>query len=301
MLTNVQKETLNALINLYQSSDGKSIKGDEIAYILNRNPGTIRNQMISLRRLGLVKSVPGPGGGYKPTMEAYHCLNISVSDDDYKVPIYKDGNRIEDASVARIEFTAVSQLNGCEVAIKILGNISDLNMEDEIIIGPTPVNNLIVAGNIVGRDDLDNVLLIDAKTIRSIPSKTVGNIATFDVISLSGECSIKDAAKILAKKEIDGAPVLKGGNVVGVFTLTDLVNAIANDEESATVEELMSTNVFVVDENMKIENAIRTMLENSISRLIVVDGNQSLIGIVTITDLIEDIINLKQFPIISVK
>ncbi|HIH64828.1 MAG TPA: HTH domain-containing protein, partial [Methanothermobacter thermautotrophicus] len=60
MLTSVQKEILQTLINLYRNSNGKSIKGEEIAAIMNRNPGTIRNQMQSLRSLGLVKGVPGP-------------------------------------------------------------------------------------------------------------------------------------------------------------------------------------------------------------------------------------------------
>ena len=45
MLTSVQKEILQTLINLYQSSNGKSIKGEDIAEVMNRNPGTIRNQM----------------------------------------------------------------------------------------------------------------------------------------------------------------------------------------------------------------------------------------------------------------
>ena len=80
MLTSVQKETLQTLINLYENSDGNSVKGEDIAKVMNRNPGTIRNLMISLRSLSLVKGVPGPRGGYKPTIEAYHSLNISVSD-----------------------------------------------------------------------------------------------------------------------------------------------------------------------------------------------------------------------------
>ena len=88
MLTSVQKEILQTLINLYQSSNGKSIKGEDIAEVMNRNPGTIRNQMQSLRSLGLVKGVPGPRGGYKPTIEAYHSLNITVSDKDSKVPVF---------------------------------------------------------------------------------------------------------------------------------------------------------------------------------------------------------------------
>lgn len=299
MLTSVQKEILQTLINLYQSSDGKSIKGEDIAEVMNRNPGTIRNQMQSLRSLSLVKGVPGPRGGYKPTIEAYHSLNITVTDQDSKVPIYKNGERMEDISVARIEFTSVPQPTECEAAIKVLGSIKDLNLGDIVRIGPTPVNNLGVMGEIVGRDDMDNILLVDTTTIRSIPKKTVGEIASKNVISFEMGYSIKEAAKKLASNEIDGAPVMKDGKVVGVFTLTDLVRAIAEDNEDKTVGDLMSANVVIVDEDLKIANAIEVMLKKSISRLIIADRDNNLLGIVTRTDLIDCITNLKQFPIIT--
>lgn len=299
MLTSVQKEILQTLINLYQSSKGKSIKGEDIAEVMARNPGTIRNQMQSLRSLGLVKGVPGPRGGYKPTIEAYHSLNITVSDKDSKVPIYKNDERMEDISVARIEFTSVPQPTECEAAIKVLGSIKDLNLGDIVRIGPTPVNNLGVMGEIVGRDDMDNILLVDTTTIRSIPKKTVGEIASKNVISFEMDYSIKEAAKKLASNEIDGAPVMKDGKVVGVFTLTDLVRAIAEDKEDMTVGDLMSTNVVIVDEDLKIANAIEVMLKKSISRLIIADRDNNLLGIVTRTDLIDCITNLKQFPIIT--
>ena len=299
MLTSVQKEILQTLINLYQSSNGKSIKGEDIAEVMGRNPGTIRNEMQSLRSLSLVKGVPGPRGGYKPTIEAYHSLNISVSDKDSKVPIYKDGKRIEDISVAKIEFTSVPQPSECEAAIKVLGSIKDLNLGDNISIGPTPVNNLGVMGKIVGRDDMDNILLVDTSTIRSIPKQSVGEIASRDVISFKLNCSIKEAAKKLAEHEIDGAPVMKDGKVVGVFTVTDLVQAIAEDKDDLTVGELMSPNVVIVNEDLKIANAIEVMLKKSISRLIVADNDQNLLGIVTRTDLINIITNLEKFPIIT--
>ena len=299
MLTSVQKEILQTLINLYQSSNGKSIKGEDIAEVMNRNPGTIRNQMQSLRSLGLVKGVPGPRGGYKPTIEAYHSLNINVSDNDSIVPIYKNGQKVEDISVAKIEFTSVPQPGECEAAIKVLGSIKDLNLGDTIRIGPTPVNNLGVTGTIVGRDDMDNILLVDTHTIRSIPKQTVGDIASRDVVSFKVDCSVKEAARKLVDNEIDGAPVIKDGKVIGVFTLTDLVNSIANDNEDKKVGELMSTNVVIVNEDLKIANAIDIMLKKSISRLIVADNNQTLLGIVTRTDLLDSIPNLKEFPIIT--
>jgi predicted transcriptional regulator len=299
MLTSVQKEILQTLINLYQSSNGKSIKGEDIAEVMARNPGTIRNQMQSLRSLGLVKGVPGPRGGYKPTIEAYHSLNITVSDQDSKVPIYINGKRMDNISVAKIEFTSVPQPSECEAAIKVLGSIKDLNLGDDIRIGPTPVNNLGVMGTIVGRDDMDNILLVDTTTIRSIPKQTVGEIASRDVISFTTDCSVKDAAKKLASCEIDGAPVMKNGKVIGVFTLTDLVQAIAEDKENLSVGELMSPNVVIVNEDLKIAKAIEVMLKKSISRLIVADNDHNLLGIVTRTDLINIITNLDQFPIIT--
>ncbi|MGN0177583.1 MAG: CBS domain-containing protein [Methanobrevibacter sp.] len=299
MLTSVQKGILQTLINLYQSSNGKSIKGEDIAEVMGRNPGTIRNQMQSLRSLGLVKGVPGPRGGYKPTIEAYHSLNITVSDKDFKVPIFKNGTRLEDISVAKIEFTSVPQPSECEAAIKVLGSIKDLNLGDMVSIGPTPVNNLGIIGTIVGRDDMDNILLLGTNSIRSIPKQTVGEIASRDVISFKVDCTIKEAAKKLAKNGIDGAPVMKDGKVVGVFTVSDIVNAIANDKDDCTVGELMSSSLVIVNEDLKIANAIEVMIKRSISRLIVADNNQDLLGIVTRTDIINIIANLEQFPIIT--
>ena len=204
---------------------------------------------------------------------------------------------MEDISVAKIEFTSVPQPGECEAAIKVLGSIKDLNLGDTIRIGPTPVNNLGVIGKIVGRDDMDNILLVDTTTIRSIPKQTVGDIASRDVISFALDCSVKEAAKKLVDNGIDGAPVIKDGKVVGVFTLTDLVNAIANDNEDKCVGELMSKNVVIVNEDLKIANAIEVMRKKEISRLIIADNNQVLLGIVTRTDLIESITNLEQFPV----
>ncbi|MBR0271421.1 MAG: CBS domain-containing protein [Methanobrevibacter sp.] len=299
MLTSVQKEILQTLINLYQSSDGKSIKGEDIAEVMNRNPGTIRNQMQSLRSLSLVKGVPGPRGGYKPTIEAYHSLNISISDKETKVPIYRNDERLKDISVAKIEFTSVPQPGECEAAIKVLGSIKDLNLGDMIRIGPTPVNNLGIMGEIVGRDDMDNILLVDTTTIRSIPKQTVGDIASKNVISLKVDCNLKDAAKLFSENRIDGAPVMKDGKVVGVFTVTDLVHAFADDRDDATVGDLMSKKVIIINENLKIAKALEILFKKSISRLIIADDDNNLLGIVTRTDLINSMTNLEKFPIIT--
>jgi len=299
MLTSVQKEILQTLINLYQTSDGKSIKGEDIAEVMNRNPGTIRNQMQSLRSLSLVKGVPGPHGGYKPTIEAYHTLNISGTVNESEVPMFKDGNRLEGVSVAKIEFTSIPNPGECEAAIKVLGSIKDINLGDVVRIGPTPVNNLGIVGEIVGRDDTDNILLLETSTIRSIPKKLVKDIATMNLLFLKLDDTLKEAAKLFSKKVIDGAPVIQDNKILGILTLNDIVWALAKSKESLKVKDLMQKNVVTINQNMKVANAVEIMYNENIGRLILVDDNGVPVGIVTKTDVVNSITNLEDFPVVE--
>jgi Predicted transcriptional regulator, contains C-terminal CBS domains len=53
-LSQIQKEILITLITLYHQTS-TAIKGEDIAEVLKRNPGTVRNQMQALKALGLVR------------------------------------------------------------------------------------------------------------------------------------------------------------------------------------------------------------------------------------------------------
>jgi len=293
MLTSVQKEILQSLINLYRNAEGMSIKGEEIAELMNRNPGTIRNQMQSLRSLGLVKGVPGPRGGYKPTIEAYHTLNIHDSDKETMVPIYKKGKLLKDITVAKIEFTSIPHPGECEAAIKAVGNIKTLDLGDRIRVGPTPVNKLVVDGVVVGRDDMDNILLLDTTGIRSIPKRKVMEVATPNIITLDGLITIRDAARVLSGNEIEGAPVMDDDEIMGMVTLSDISKALAESREEMKVLDIMTKNIITVDEDVMIADAIELMNKNHIGRLIVVDKAEKVEGIVTRTDLLDKIAGIK--------
>ena len=69
-LTPVQRNVLSDLINLH-GQERQAVKGEEIAELMDRPPGTIRNQMQSLKALNLVEAVTGPKGGYKAMAKAY--------------------------------------------------------------------------------------------------------------------------------------------------------------------------------------------------------------------------------------
>ncbi|MFB6185926.1 MAG: Rrf2 family transcriptional regulator, partial [Halobacteriaceae archaeon] len=70
-LTDAQETILTKLVNIYNKNSGNPVKGKDIAAAIDRNPGTIRTQMQSLKSLQLVHGIPGPKGGYEPTANAY--------------------------------------------------------------------------------------------------------------------------------------------------------------------------------------------------------------------------------------
>lgn len=158
-LTTSQKDILRELINLYSQSE-RAVKGEDIANGVDRNPGTIRNQMQSLKALQLVEGVPGPKGGYKPTANAYEALGVQDLDEPANVPLTHNGEHIKDANVQEIDLTSVHHPDLCRAEVRLHGSIKNFHDGDEIIVGPTPRSKLQIEGVIDGKDETDNVLII---------------------------------------------------------------------------------------------------------------------------------------------
>lgn len=158
-LTPSQKTILQELINLHKESES-AVKGEEIAEEVNRNPGTIRNQMQSLKALQLVEGVPGPKGGYKPTGTAYDALQIQDMDQAADVPLYHNGELIEEANVEQIDLTSVHHPEECRAKINMRGSLSRFTESDKVTVGPTPLSRLQIIGTLEGKDDTDNALIL---------------------------------------------------------------------------------------------------------------------------------------------
>ena len=169
-LTPIQKDIIIALINLQRQKD-RAIKGEEIAEVIKRNPGTIRNQMQLLKALGLVEGVPGPKGGYKPTGAAYDALRIQQLKNESVVPLYRNNALVNGATAADISFTTVRSPDACSGVVRVIGNTKDFIMDDKLQVGPTPVNRLIIRGEVTGRDDTNNSILFNITEMISLPKK----------------------------------------------------------------------------------------------------------------------------------
>lgn len=163
-LTPSQQTILTALTNLHRDPEA-AVKGETIAKEIDRNPGTIRNQMQSLKALQLVEGVPGPKGGYKPTAAAYEALDIQELDQPASVPFFHDDDRVTDTNVAEIDLSNVHHPQKCRAEIHLRGSISDFHEGDTVTVGPTPLSDLIVKGTIDGKDTTNNLLILNLKEI----------------------------------------------------------------------------------------------------------------------------------------
>jgi len=158
-LTPSQKKILEALVNLYRDTES-AVKGEDIADEVDRNPGTIRNQMQSLKALQLVEGVPGPKGGYKPTGNAYDALEIHEMDEAADVPLCHNGERLEGANVQEIDLTSVHHPELCRAEIRLQGTIGRFHEGDSVTVGPTPLSKLVIEGTVDGKDDTNNSLIL---------------------------------------------------------------------------------------------------------------------------------------------
>ncbi|EMA48657.1 MULTISPECIES: Rrf2 family transcriptional regulator [Halococcus] len=163
-LTDSQKKVLQTLVDLYRESE-TAIKGESVAEMIDRKPGTIRNQMQSLKALQLVKGVSGPKGGYKPTANAYNALDIQEMDEPASVPLTLNDERIEAVNVQEIDFLSVHHPEKCRAEIHIQGSTEDFQDGDTVTVGPTPKSRLAITGRIDGIVDTDNILVLDTESM----------------------------------------------------------------------------------------------------------------------------------------
>lgn len=287
-LTPIQKDILIALINL-QREKGRAVKGEEIAEIINRNPGTVRNQMQSLKVLQLVEGVPGPKGGYKATGEAYEALNITAMDNEALVPIYRNGEIVEGATVAEISFTTVRHPDLCHGMIKVLGNIRSFEQGDLVQMGPTPVNRLVVRGEIVGRDDTGNTLVFSINEMISLPKKPVRYYSNRNVFTINLNNTIKEAATLLSQNNIYGAPVEENGNIVGTLTLKDIGRVLSKGDMDTKVKDVMKTDLITIDSEASLIDAVKIFDANPIIAFIIVTYDGVAKSILSKTDVLHEL------------
>jgi len=144
----------------------------------------------------------------------------------------------------------------------------------------------------------------------------IEEIMTVDVISVNEDTPIIEVAEIVTKKRIHGVPVTnKEGKVVGIITETDffkkdssnmlyipqlidfvksgkMKNADEKDETmavivQATAKDIMTKDCITVKPRTSIEEFILLVKSNGFNTFPVTDEDGSLVGIMTVFDMIK--------------
>jgi CBS domain-containing protein len=134
---------------------------------------------------------------------------------------------------------------------------------------------------------------------------TVGETMTGEVVLLAADAPAAAALSRLEHKAISGAPVIDGGRVVGVVTQRDLLVPTLLDNPTGPsgpqeahllrhgrrlaglrVRDLMSDEPIAAQPHWTLARAVRTMLDNGVNRLPVVDPHQRPLGVLTRHDVL---------------
>jgi CBS domain-containing protein/anti-sigma regulatory factor (Ser/Thr protein kinase) len=102
-----------------------------------------------------------------------------------------------------------------------------------------------------------------------------------NVVVIGPDRSMADARELMRSKRITGAPVLAGDRIVGIVSMSDVIDAMEQGQLIAPVAAYMTEQVRTVSKEASLMEAVHDLGRQGYSRLPVVDEDGKLVGIVT--------------------
>jgi IMP dehydrogenase len=127
-----------------------------------------------------------------------------------------------------------------------------------------------------------------AKEVEKVKRSANGII--FDPITLPPEATVAQAREIMAQHNVSGLPIVKNGRLVGILTRRDL--RFLESGEIHVAEVMTRNHLVTATGNVTLEEAEKILMANKVEKLLLVDENNALTGLITI----KDIDKMRRFP-----
>jgi CBS domain-containing protein len=127
---------------------------------------------------------------------------------------------------------------------------------------------------------------------------SIANYVVRDVVGLEAEAPCKDAAALMAQRQIGAVAVKQGGKVVGLITERDLVTRILSRGLDCTtpIVEAMRRDVPNISPEVNEVECASLMKDHATRHLLVTDRNE-VVGLISMRDVMQMMLADKQFLI----
>lgn len=128
-----------------------------------------------------------------------------------------------------------------------------------------------------------------AGTTKEVSAMLVKEAMTQHVEGVQTRQSVEEAAQMMRGMDTGVLPVMRDGKPVGVITDRDItIRAVSEgrDVSKTRVEECMTQELYTVHPNDDLDTAAKLMAEKQVRRVVVVDSEGKLVGILSLGDLV---------------
>jgi len=154
------------------------------------------------------------------------------------------------------------------------------------------VDALIEAGQEEGildesnRDLIQSAVEFGEKTVREAMKPRP------EIVAVPANTTVEQFVELLRKKPFSRVPVYEGTihNIKGIVYAQDVLQVPDAEAAARTVDTLMRKDVYFVPESKLVSDLLREMQKNNIRMAVVVDEYGGVAGLVTIEDLVEEIV-----------
>jgi CBS domain-containing protein len=116
----------------------------------------------------------------------------------------------------------------------------------------------------------------------------IRDVMTPDAVAAHPETTLMAAAEMMRLLNVGSLPVVEGERIIGILTDRDIVVrglALGLNPRTASVADVMTCNVETCSVDEDVEDVAQQMRDLQVRRLLVVDEQERLIGIVSLGDL----------------